>query len=358
MKIRYFILVALITVFTGVAMSSVENKNEKRAIFAGGCFWCMEYPFSIIDGVSDVRSGYTGGHVDNPTYHQIGSGATGHYEAIEIVYDPEKVSYDRLLDIFWRNIDPTDAGGQFADRGTQYQTAIFYVDDEQKRIAERSKAELNASGKFKEPVVTAVIPAEKFYEAEEYHQDYAEKNPERYNRYKVGSGRAGFIKRIWGDDKVNDKKVNKDWKNFQKPPKAELKSMLTDMQYKVTQKEGTERPFSNEYWNNKEEGIYVDVVSGEPLFSSTHKYDSGTGWPSFTRPIDKEMLTEHQDRSLFSVRTEVRSKNADSHLGHVFEDGPIDEGGLRYCINSAAMEFIPKEKMAERGYEKLLRLFK
>jgi peptide methionine sulfoxide reductase msrA/msrB len=346
---------AVIIILSGAVMSEAKTKE---AIFAGGCFWCMEPPYSFIDGVQDVSAGYTGGDIENPTYDEVSTGRTGHYEAIRIIYDPEKVEYAKLLDIFWMNIDPTDPGGQFADRGTQYLTAVFYTDAEQKAVAEMSKEALNKSGKFDSPVVTAILPAEKFYVAEDYHQDYYKKNPDHYNRYKIGSGRAGFIERNWGEKLKNMKKdKTTDWKKFEKPEKSELKDMLSDMQYEVTQNEGTERAFSNQYWDNHAAGIYVDVVSGEPLFSSTDKYDSGTGWPSFVKPLVPNLVTEHVDKGWFSTRTEVRSKNADSHLGHVFPDGPADKGGLRYCINSASLRFIPADKLEEEGYGEFKHLF-
>jgi len=358
MKSLKLALFAIIIFFSGVAMSEAKTKE---AIFAGGCFWCMEPPYSFIDGVIDVSAGYTGGHVENPTYNSVSTGRTGHYEAIRIKYDSDKVDYEKLLDIFWINIDPTDAGGQFADRGTQYLTAIFYTDENQKAVAERSKAALDKSGKFKAPIATAILPAEKFYVAEDYHQDYYKKNPEHYKRYKIGSGRAGFIERNWGDKlkeltKNNSEDISK-WENFQKPDAKELKQILTDIQYDVTQNEGTERAFNNEFWDEKRDGIYVDVVSGEPLFSSTDKFKSGTGWPSFVKPLVSELVTEHVDKSWFSTRTEVRSKFADSHLGHVFTDGPVDRGGLRYCINSASLRFIPAERLEEEGYGEFKKLF-
>lgn len=341
-------IVPVLLMFT--VSAPAEAAKYETAIFAGGCFWCMEPPFSFLDGVKDVSAGYTGGHTENPTYEQVSTGRTGHYEAVRIVYDPKKVGYDKLLDIFWKNIDPTDDGGQFADRGTQYLTAVFYTTPQQKDIAERSKEALGKSGKFKAPIATAVLPAKKFYAAEAYHQNYFQTNSDHYNRYKVGSGRAGYLERTWSKDSK--------WDGFKKPSDSELKKKLKPMQYDVTQKEGTERAFANEFWDNHKEGIYVDVVSGEPLFSSTDKYDSGTGWPSFTKPIEKFSLTEHSDRKLFSVRTEVRSRHADSHLGHVFDDGPKDRGGQRYCINSAAMRFIPKENLEKEGYGEYLKLFK
>jgi len=360
MKKLMYMLAILITTFAAGAVMSAE-KTRSEAIFAGGCFWCMEPPYSFLEGVIDVTAGYTGGHVDNPTYNQVSAGTTGHYEAVRIVYDASKVSYEKLLDIFWQNIDPTDPGGQFADRGTQYLTAVFYVDEDQRKTAEMSKKKLNESGKFENPVVTAILPAERFYVAEDYHQDYYKKNPDNYKSYKVGSGRAGFLERNWSKLNTAGLKQSddgKDWRNFTKPSQRELKESLSGIQYKVTQKDGTERAFSNEYWDNKEPGIYVDIVSGEPLFSSTDKYSSGTGWPSFVKPLDSELVTEHVDESWFSVRTEVRSKMADSHLGHVFSDGPDEKGGLRYCINSAALRFIPADRLSKEGYTEYEYLFK
>ncbi|WP_047980090.1 peptide-methionine (S)-S-oxide reductase MsrA [Ornithinibacillus contaminans] len=311
----------------------------EKATFAGGCFWCMVEPFDQRPGIINVVSGYTGGHVENPTYEQVCSDTTGHVEAVQITFDPELMPYEQLVETFWQQIDPTDPGGQFNDRGESYQTAIFYHSEEQKEIAERSKQALEASGKFSKPVVTKILPAKPFYEAEEKHQDYYKKQSFHYRLYKKGSGREDFIKNTWKVDK------------------SDLKERLTPLQYEVTQDRGTETPFQNEYWDNEEDGIYVDVVSGKPLFSSKDKYDAGCGWPSFTKPIDNYEIIEEVDTSHGMVRTEIRSRTADSHLGHVFEDGPVDRGGLRYCMNSAAMRFIPKDKLADEGYGNYRKLF-
>jgi len=340
------IIISILLIFgvflpQGVLAGGAENGRVLRqAVFAGGCFWCMEKPFTEEPGVVEVISGYSDGHTKNPTYENYSDG--GHVEVVRVTYDPAKVSYSRLLDIFWRQIDPTDPGGQFVDRGHAYTSAIFYSDDKQKIAAEKSRDELERRRVFPKKIVTRIAPLKNFYAAEEYHQDYYQKNPIRYGFYRNNSGRDQYLKKIWGTAHGRSQ-----WSD------EEIRRRLTRTQYEVTQLNGTEAAFSGDLWDNKREGIYVDVVSGEPLFSSKDKFDSGTGWPSFSQPLVAENIIEREDNSWFARRTEVRSRVADSHLGHVFNDGP-PPSGLRYCINSAALRFIERNDMEREGFGYLL----
>ena len=344
--------------------NSADQTNEVITL-AGGCFWCTEAYFQEQPGVLDAVSGYAGGSAQDASYVQVSGGATLHREAVQITYDPRVISTEKILDIYWSHIDPTNTSGQFADTGTQYTTAIFYHNDAQKDVALDSKARLGKSGLFDKPIATEILPFANFFKAEEYHQDYYKKAPDYYERYKKGSGRAGFVEDTWAKDAAikflsEEQKKPASTKSgeayaYTDEEIAEKLKNLDPLAYHVVAENGTESPFSNKYWDNKAEGIYVDVVTGKPLFSSTHKYDSGTGWPSFWRTIDDDSVTLHEDNSLSTTRTEVRS--GAGHVGHVFNDGPVAEGGRRFCTNSASLLFVPKAEMKEKGYGSYLNLF-
>lgn len=348
--------------------AAAKDQQQAVATFAGGCFWCVEEGFEELDGVSEVISGYAGGTVPNPSYELVSSGTTKYQESVQVHYDPQIISYAALVQKLFRLINPTDNQGQFVDRGAQYRPSIFYHNAEQQQIAETIKAAMAKSGRYDQPLTLEIKPFTTFYPAEDYHQNYYSKNPVRYNLYTFNSGRWDYIDEVWGEDQDVDYQqftnenplgnsapssgaANSDLQGntYTKPSDKKIREMLTPLQYEVTQEGETERAFNNPYWDNEKLGIYVDIVTGEPLFSSADKYHSGTGWPSFTRPISANAVVEREDSSWFVTRTEIRSRIGDSHLGHVFKDGP-QPTGLRYCMNSAAMKFIPLAQMKAKGY--------
>lgn len=317
------------------------SKDDLKKIYlAGGCFWGVEEYMQRIYGVYDAVSGYANGKVNNPTYKTVSSGKSGYAETVEVTYDSKKIKLEDLLNHYFKIIDPTSLNKQGNDRGSQYRTGIYYVDDSDKEVID--KVMNFQAKKYSEKIVVENMKLKNFTVAEDYHQDYLRKNPNGYCH--IDLSKAG--------------EVVIDPAKYPKPSDDDLKRKLTDIQYRVTQKNETESSFSNEYWDNKEKGIYVDVATGEPLFSSSDKFDSGCGWPSFSKPIAKDVVTYREDKSYNMNRTEVRSRSGDSHLGHVFNDGPKELGGLRFCINSASIKFIPLKDMEDRGYGYLKHLVK
>ncbi|MGL5207871.1 bifunctional peptide-methionine (S)-S-oxide reductase MsrA/peptide-methionine (R)-S-oxide reductase MsrB [Cetobacterium sp.] len=307
-------------------------KNIKKIYLAGGCFWGVEAYMKRIDGVIDANSGYANGITENPTYVDVIYNGTGHAETVEVIYNSEKINLETLLKYYFRIIDPTSLNKQGNDKGTQYRTGIYYTDLEDKEIIEKEIILLQKN--YPKKIMVEVMPLIRFDLAEDYHQDYLKKNPNGYCHIDLSKA----------DNMIIDE--NK----YTKLSDNELKSKLTEKQYKVTQLGDTERAFNNEYWDFFEPGIYVDITTGEPLFSSKDKFNSQCGWPSFSKPIAPEVVNYHRDSSFNMERVEVVSRVGKAHLGHVFDDGPREFGGLRYCINSAAIEFIPLKNMEEKGY--------
>ncbi|MED5016348.1 peptide-methionine (S)-S-oxide reductase MsrA [Paenibacillus chibensis] len=306
-----------------------ECRHTELATFAGGCFWCMVKPFDELPGIRSIVSGYTGGRTENPTYEEVGTETTGHLEAVQITFEPGVFPYARLLELYWQLIDPTDAGGQFMDRGTSYGTAIFVHSAGQREQAEASKRALQASGRFKRKIVTEIRYAGPFYPAEAVHQHYYKTHRYRYNQYYEGSGRTGFFERHWHSEK----------------DKEALRRRLSSLQYEVTQNGTDEPPYNNAYWNNARDGIYVDILSGDPLFSSRDRFDAGTGMLAFTKPIHEGFIERRADLRSGKARTALYGRLSGAYLGHVFHDGP-KPGVLHYQVNSAAVRFVPKEKVA------------
>ncbi len=400
--------------------------QRASAIFAGGCFWCMESDFERAPGVIDVISGYSGGRTKGPTYETYAAG--GHREVIFVVYDPTAVTFAGLVEYLVKHIDPVNRRGQFQDPGTQYAPAIYYASAEEKAAAEQVIAAVEERKIFRGKLQVAIQERQAFWPAEDYHQNYHVKAGAKYQFYRMNSGRDAFVDRHWGlyanqlelpgafpdtslatnsvdnapatggpfavsetvsdvgattesagatapkmiagrnektsvAEKLTDGEetglgetgdAGQAWKKFKKPTSEKLQSQLTKMQFRVTQRDETEPAYANEYWDNHKAGIYVEVISGEPLFSSAAKFESGTGWPSFFRPIDSDAVIYKQDNHLLYTRIEVRSRYGDSHLGHVFDDGPIAFGGKRFCMNSAALRFIPRKQMQAEGYGEFL----
>jgi peptide methionine sulfoxide reductase msrA/msrB len=319
-----------------------DVSKTKEIWLAGGCFWGVEAYMARIYGVYDVTTGYANGNKENPSYEEVCTGNTGFAETVHVRYDPDRVELKVLLTKFFEIIDPTTKFRQGNDVGSQYRSGIYYKAKSDKAIIDEVVA--LEQKKYTQEIQTEVLPLENYFLAEEYHQDYLEKNPSGYCHIDFSS--------------LKEQSVTIDSKDYQKPDAEILKKTLTDTQYKVTQESQTERPFSNEYWDSGQKGIYVDIVTGEPLFSSTDKFESECGWPSFTKPIVSEVVTYEEDKSHGMVRTEVKSRSGESHLGHVFEDGPEDEGGLRFCINGASLKFIPFDQMDQQGYGNLKFLVK
>ena len=314
-----------------------QEKTTAEIYLAGGCFWGVEAYFEMIPGVEFVTAGYANGKTENPSYEDLLYRDTGHAETVHVVYDPRIMPLDILLQYYFRIIDPTSLNKQGNDMGTQYRTGIYYTNDNELPVIEKELAKLQKE--YQKPLQIEVKLLVRYDLAEEYHQDYLAKNPGGYCHIDLSLAEDLIIP------------------VYEKPDARTISDKLTEEQFNVTQKNGTEPPFANEYWDFFEEGIYVDVVTGEPLFSSLDKFESGCGWPSFSQPIKDEVIVDKVDNSFNMTRTEVRSRSGDSHLGHVFEDGPKELGGLRYCINSAAIRFIPRDKLTEEGYGYLLGLF-
>ena len=322
-----------------------KMKDQSEIYFAGGCFWGTEHFLKQIGGVESTLVGYANGNIANPTYEQVCSGNTNFAETVKVTYDPRKVRLPLLIDLYFKTIDPTSVNRQGNDHGSQYRTGIYYTDPADLPVIQSAVKTL--AEKYSKPLAVEIKPLANSYKAEDYHQDYLDKHPGGYCH--IDPSLFDLAK------KANSPKTTAN-PIYKKQDEATLRSTLTSEQYAVTQKNATEPAFRNEYWNEKRPGIYVDITTGEPLFASTDKFDSGCGWPSFTKPIEKSLIEENIDTSHGMRRVEVRSKTGDAHLGHVFTDGPADKGGLRYCINSASLRFIPKEKMQEEGYGESLKL--
>ncbi|MCR4666890.1 MAG: peptide-methionine (S)-S-oxide reductase MsrA [Desulfovibrio sp.] len=320
--------------------SAADTNDDKRIYFAGGCFWGVEEYFSRIPGVTKAISGYANGNTENPSYEEVCSGESGFAETVLVTYNPQKISLSKLVNYYFNIIDPTSINKQGNDTGPQYRTGIYYTDNKEEKII--SEIIVDIQKKYSKKIVVEILPCKNFYKAEEYHQNYLKKNPNGYCHISLESLNKIYSNSIF------------DSSRFKKPDIETIKKSISEEFYSITQHDSTEKPFTGKYWNNKKFGIYVDIVTGEPLFSSKDKFDSGTGWPSFTKPIDNSVVIHKQDTSHGMERTEVRSRIGNSHLGHVFDDGLKAKGGMRYCINSGSLRFIPLEKMEEEGYSEFI----
>ncbi|MDD2190805.1 MAG: peptide-methionine (R)-S-oxide reductase MsrB [Eubacteriales bacterium] len=307
----------------------------KEIYLAGGCFWGTEKYLESILGVLSTEVGYANGKTSNPTYEDVCHRKTGHAETVKVLYDDEKIGLPFLLKLFYDVIDPLSINRQGNDIGSQYRTGIYFTDVEDEKIILESINKLQK--RYKERIAIEIKPLRNYHKAEEYHQKYLDKNPKGYCH--IGAAKFDQAKEALDPTR-----------RFRKKSAEELKETLSELEFAVTQRNETEPPFRNSYYSLFDEGIYVDVTTGEPLFVSTDKFESGCGWPSFSRPIDDKLILEFKDQSHGMLRTEVRSAAGNAHLGHVFTDGPKEQGGLRYCINSASLKFIPKECMEQEGY--------
>ena len=345
--------------YTKKESKNMEGKDMKTVYLAGGCFWGTEHFLSLVHGVVEAEVGYANSNLPNPTYREVCTGKTGAAETVKVVYNPKEISLPFLLNLYYMTIDPTSLNKQGNDRGTQYRTGIYYTDPSERPVIEKSLEQLQK--KYSKPLAIEVGPLENFYPAEDYHQDYLDKNPGGYCHINPGLFK---LAREVRDTTLLDKEAKESVetssleRTYTKPSDKELRAKLTPLQYQVTQNAATERPYANEYDKEFRPGIYVDVVTGEPLFLSTDKFQSGCGWPAFSKPISEDVVKGFVDTSHGMNRIEVRSKSGDSHLGHVFNDGPAETGGLRYCINSASLKFIPLAEMQKEGYGDLIPLVK
>lgn len=332
-------------------------KDQSEIYFAGGCFWGTEHFLKQIRGVEKTEVGYANGNIANPSYEQVCNGNTNFAETVKVVYNPQVVGLPLLIDLYFKTIDPTSVNRQGNDRGSQYRTGIYFTDKQDLSVIQSAVQALAKN--YSKPLAVEVEPLSNFYKAEDYHQDYLDKHPGGYCHIHpdlFDVAKKANPPASAANQKDAEKSASYARSDYKKPDDATLRSTLTKEQYAVTQKNATEPAFRNEYWDEKRPGIYVDVTTGEPLFISTDKFDSGCGWPSFTKPIDNTLIEEKTDTSYGMRRVEVRSKTGNAHLGHVFTDGPTDKGGLRYCINSASLRFIPKEQMKAEGYGEYIKL--